>query len=73
MCHCVTVLISSSAVYHFWMHVGERMNLQQLPQSLEEAVALVDDYVESDRSSKATTGGKKLVEAITNLLVRYVV
>lgn len=47
------------------------MEIQNLPNTLNEALKLVDDYVDNDRLSRPTNGGKALTLAITNLLCRY--
>jgi len=58
-------------VFHFWRKVGERMNLQDIPSDIDASMRLVDEYVDSDRYSRETRGGRALTEAITGLLVKY--
>jgi len=59
------------ALFNFWIRYGEVMQIKDLPKTLPEALQLVDDYVESDRSSKLTKGGSKLTTAITALLCKW--
>jgi len=59
------------AIYHFYVKVGTRMNLTNLPKTLSEAVELVDKYVESDVTSKQLPQGKVLYDATTALLSRW--
>jgi len=58
-------------LFKFWIKVGDRMNLTDMPKTLKESIKLVDDYVDSDAYSYSTDGGKALVEAITSLLSRW--
>jgi len=59
------------AIYLFYMKVGARMNLTNLPKSLPEAIELVNKYVESDVTSKQLSQGKVLYDAVTALLSRW--
>lgn len=59
------------AIYRFWIRVGERMNLKEMPTSLRDALQLVEDYVESDKTSRDTKGGRALTEACTRLIVSW--
>lgn len=47
------------------------MNLKEMPTSLRDALQLVEDYVESDKTSRDTKGGRALTEACTRLIVSY--
>lgn len=47
------------------------MNLQDIPTDIDSSIRLVDEYVDSDRYSRETRGGRALTEAITRLLVKY--
>jgi len=47
------------------------MEITDLPPTLDEALQLVDDYVESEKLSKRTDGGVALTNAITGLLCRW--
>jgi len=59
------------ALYQFWMKLGKRMNIKDLPPSLEEAQKLVTDYVESSSLSRNTKGGSVLVDAINGLVSQW--
>ncbi len=61
-----------TALFYFWVKLGERMGLQDMPTSLPEAQQLVEDYVQSDITSYETAAGNKLTEAMTKLLCKYV-
>eukprot|EP00698_Gefionella_okellyi_P019954 TRINITY_DN6200_c0_g1_i1.p1 TRINITY_DN6200_c0_g1~~TRINITY_DN6200_c0_g1_i1.p1 ORF type:complete len:363 (+),score=47.95 TRINITY_DN6200_c0_g1_i1:48-1091(+) len=63
--------LEEEAIYQFWIRVGQRMNLTDMPGSLPEAVQLVHDYVESDKFSKETIGGRALTAAITKLITEW--
>jgi hypothetical protein len=55
------------AHFKFWMEVGKKMNLIDLPTTLEEAYRIVEDYVNSDQNSRETEAGKALTEAVTKM------
>ncbi len=61
----------AKAQYNFWKHYGEAMQVHSIPETSDEAIAFVGDYVESDRLSKATYGGKILKKSISGVLCRY--
>eukprot|EP01102_Stenamoeba_stenopodia_P008146 TRINITY_DN2315_c0_g5_i1.p1 TRINITY_DN2315_c0_g5~~TRINITY_DN2315_c0_g5_i1.p1 ORF type:complete len:356 (-),score=87.79 TRINITY_DN2315_c0_g5_i1:105-1172(-) len=58
------------AHYRFWMDVGKKMNLTDLPKTLRETFEVVEGYVNSDKESRETTGGKALTDAVTNMNVK---
>jgi len=63
--------IEREALYHFWAKLGNRMEIQNIPESLAEAYKYVEDYVESDQRSSDTSEGRRLTNSITNLLCQW--
>lgn len=62
----------TKAIYHFWVKVGQRMHIKAIPDSLEKAEEVVEEYVESDNTSADTLEGRRLSDAITGLLCQFV-
>lgn len=63
--------VEKQALFHFWIKLGSRMNLKDMPNTLQEASFLVEDYVNSNTLSRDTKAGRALTSAITNLLVKW--
>jgi len=58
-------------IFTFWVKVGDRMELKNLPKTLEDSFEIVEEYVKSDLTSSVTEGGKVLTESITQLLMKW--
>ncbi|KAG0044105.1 hypothetical protein BGZ83_010657 [Gryganskiella cystojenkinii] len=59
------------AFWEFFRRVGERMELKDIPDSLEECHAFVDKYIEDDRSTRASKAGVALTKVITDLVCEW--
>ncbi|KAF9435719.1 hypothetical protein BGZ76_005684, partial [Entomortierella beljakovae] len=55
------------ALWEFYRRVGERMELKDIPNSLEECIAFVDKYTEDERSARVSNDGVALTKVITDL------
>ncbi|EGG25357.1 hypothetical protein DFA_03606 [Cavenderia fasciculata] len=58
-------------VWEFYRRVGVRMNLADIPVTLEKCHQFVEDYTQDDRQSRVTQDGKVLTQAMTDLVVRW--
>jgi hypothetical protein len=59
------------ALFIFYEKVGQRMNLKNLPTSLEEVYTIVNDYTNSDISATETESGHILTDAIHTLVQKW--
>lgn len=59
------------ALFVFYEKVGQRMNLHDLPTSLDNVYAIVNDYTNSDISATETEAGKILTNAIHTLVQKW--
>jgi len=63
--------LEREALYHFWAKLGRRMEIKDIPSSLEAAYRVVDDYIASDVTSAETKDGRDLTNSITDLLCTW--
>jgi len=63
--------VEREALYHFWAKLGRRMEIKDIPSSLEAAYRVVDDYVGSDVTSAETKEGHLLTNAVTDMLCQW--
>ncbi len=59
------------ALFIFYEKVGQRMNLTDLPTSLENVYTIVNDYTNSDINSTETESGRILTNAIHTLVKKW--
>ncbi|KAF9920902.1 hypothetical protein FBU30_009137 [Linnemannia zychae] len=59
------------ALWEFYHRVGERMELKDIPNTLEECYAFVDNYTENERASRVSKDGVMLTKAITDLICEW--
>ncbi|CAF3087922.1 unnamed protein product [Rotaria sp. Silwood2] len=59
------------AIFDFYEQVGQRMNLKDRPTSLEEANIIINNYIDSDTSSRYTSQGQVLTNAIHTLVQKW--
>ncbi|KAF9991731.1 hypothetical protein BGZ80_002544 [Entomortierella chlamydospora] len=59
------------AIWEFYHRVGERMELKDIPNSLEECIAFVDKYTEDNRSARVSKDGVALTKVITDLVCEW--
>ncbi len=59
------------ALFIFYEKVGQRMNLKNLPKSLENVYTIVNDYTNSDISATETESGRILTNAIHTLVQKW--
>jgi len=63
--------LEKQGLFYFWAKLGTRMNIKNIPTTLEGAYKVVNDYIDSDNTSKDTEKGRVLTKAITNLLKEW--
>jgi hypothetical protein len=63
--------LEREALYHFWAKLGRRMEIEDIPGSLEAAYRVVDGYIASDITSAETKDGRDLTNSITDLLCQW--
>ena len=59
------------AFWEFFRRVGERMELKDIPNTLEECHAFVDEYTKDDRYTRASKAGAALTRAINDLVCEW--
>ncbi|UJR29907.1 hypothetical protein I4U23_017455 [Adineta vaga] len=59
------------ALFTFYKKVGEKMNLEDLPRSLEESYSIVNNYTTNNISSNETEAGKVLTNSIHKLVQKW--
>jgi hypothetical protein len=59
------------ALFVFYQKVGQRMNLKDLPTSLEHSYTIVDDYTNSNISAIETNSGRVLKNAVDTLVRKW--
>ncbi|EFA82350.1 hypothetical protein PPL_04775 [Heterostelium album PN500] len=59
------------AIWEFYRRVGERMEIKDLPKSLDDCYQMVEKYTEDERSARITEDGVALTEAITKLVCQW--
>jgi hypothetical protein len=60
--------LESEGIFHFWAKLGLRMGIERIPESLAEASAFVQNYINSDATAKETQEGRLLADAMMNLM-----
>jgi hypothetical protein len=63
--------IEKQALFTFYEKVGQRMNLKNLPTSLQDVYTIVNDYTNSDISAAETESGHILTNAIHTLVQKW--
>jgi len=59
------------AIWEFYRRVALRMELKDIPDTLEECYTFVEKYTEDNRSAKVTNDGKALTKIITDLVCEW--
>eukprot|EP01133_Synstelium_polycarpum_P017888 gene17888-21338_t len=59
------------AIWKFYYRVGQRMNLTDVPLTLEECYKFVHQYTEDNRSARVSNEGEVLTKAITDLVCQW--
>lgn len=63
--------IEKQAIFLFFEQVGEKMNLNDRPTSLEHAHTIVNEYIESDIDSRDNKFGRVLTNAIDAVVEKW--
>jgi len=59
------------SIWEFYRRVGLRMELKDIPDTLEECFVFVEKYTEDNKSARVTKDGEALTKVITDLVCEW--